>query len=70
MYRESVSSSNIRAVGYDPRLLLLEIEFHSGSIYQYSSVPQYVHDGLMSAGSKGQYFHGHIRGVYPFEKVS
>jgi hypothetical protein len=34
--RERLSASNIRSVGYDAEKRLLEIEFSSGSIVQYS----------------------------------
>lgn len=70
MYRQPVSSSNLSAVGYDPASRVLEIEFHNGGVYQYSGVPQHVYDGLMSAGSKGQYFHAHIKDIYPYQRVS
>lgn len=57
MERVQVESSNLVSVGYNPETATLEIEFHSGSIYQYSGVPEDVYRGLMNAGSKGRYFH-------------
>ena len=42
MYRIPVSSSNLASVGYEGGIL--EIEFKSGSVYQYSGVPVYVPD--------------------------
>ncbi len=70
MYRHPVGSSNLSTVGYDPRLRVLEIEFHNGGVYRYSGVSQQVYDGLMGAGSKGQYFHAYIKGVYSYQRVS
>ena len=35
MIRQPVSSSNIRSIGYDSMSSTLEIEFHSGGVYQY-----------------------------------
>lgn len=70
MNRISVSSSNISSIGYDPTTQVLEIEFHDGSVYQYDGVPQPVYEGLMSASSHGQYFHQHIKDVYPYRKVN
>jgi len=61
MKRATVQSSNITSVGYDPAASTLEIEFHSGGVYQYFEVPREVHDGLMKAASKGSYFHRHIK---------
>jgi len=69
MIRQSVSSSNLRSVGYDSSIETLEIEFHSGSIYQYSNVPNTVHSALMVASSHGQYFDAHIKNSYRYIKV-
>ena len=69
MIRQPVSSSNIKSVGYDLDSTLLEIEFHDGSIYQYSSVPQDVYKALMAAASLGSFLHKHIRGKYSYHKV-
>ncbi|MBE8596842.1 MULTISPECIES: KTSC domain-containing protein [unclassified Xenorhabdus] len=69
MNRVSVSSSNLHSVGYDQVTRTLEIAFHSGGIYQYDGVPANVHQGLISASSKGKYFHQYIKNVYPYRKV-
>lgn len=65
-----MSSSNIASVGYDPASNTLEVEFHSGSVYQYFRVPSSVHDGLMSAPSKGGYFDAYVkRGGYSYNQI-
>ena len=69
MIRKPVVSSNIRSIGYDGANQVLEIEFHSGGVYQYYSVPASVYNALMQAPSHGQYFHRHIRGVYRYQEV-
>jgi hypothetical protein len=70
MQRTPVTSSNLKSVGYDPDTRTLEIEFHSGGIYQYSGVPEAVYSGLMSASSHGSYFDSHIKKAgYPYRKV-
>jgi hypothetical protein len=69
MNRTPVSSSNLRSIGYDSTSKVLEIEFHSGGIYQYSNVPESVYRGLMAASSHGQYFHQHIKDVYSYRRV-
>jgi len=61
MLRKSVSSSNLVSVGYDLTSSILEIEFHSGGIYQYLNVPASTYNGLMSAGSHGQYFDAYVK---------
>lgn len=58
----SVASSNIASIGYENGTL--HIRFHSGGLYAYFDVPEYLYVELMSAASKGRYFHAHIRGRY------
>lgn len=70
MRRQPVSSSNLYSVGHEPETSTLEIEFRGRRIYQYSNVPAQVYDELMGAGSHGQYFHRHIRDVYPYRKIA
>ena len=69
MERVPVSSSNLCSVGYDPHSQTLEIEFNHGGVYQYAGVPEGEYEGLMNAGSKGQYFHANIKNRYPFNKL-
>jgi len=69
MIRQPVSSTDIRSIGYDPESKILEIEFHSGGIYQYFEVPPSVYSGLMSASSHGKYFHQHVKNIYRYVKI-
>lgn len=69
MIRQPVSSTDIRSIGYEPESKILEIEFHSGGIYQYFGVPASVYQGLMSAASHGKYFHQHVKNVYEYVKI-
>lgn len=69
MERIRVSSSNVRAVGYDPEEQILEVEFHSGSIYHYFNVPEHKYVGLMRASSKGGYLNDHIKNIYRYRQV-
>lgn len=70
MERQSVSSSNLRSIGYDHSSSTLEVEFNNGSIYQYFDVPENVYDELMNASSHGQYFDINIKKAgYDFQKV-
>ncbi|MCJ7668218.1 MAG: KTSC domain-containing protein [Anaerolineae bacterium] len=68
MIRQPVSSTDIRSIGYDPESQTLEVEFHSGGVYQYFGVPASVYSGLMSASSHGKYFHRHVKNVYRYVK--
>jgi KTSC domain-containing protein len=69
MERQQVSSSNIRSIGYDATNETLEVEFHSGGVYQYLNVPEPVYSELMSASSKGSYLNSQIKTRYQFRKV-
>ena len=69
MERQHVQSSNISSVGYNKECQILEIEFYSGGIYQYDSVPLNIYESFMVADSKGKYFFGHIKKLYRFRKI-
>ena len=69
MERVPVESSTLMSVGYAPDSTMLEVEFRGG-IYLYFGVSADIHEGLMSAGSKGSYFNQFIRNEYPCSKVS
>lgn len=69
MDKRGVSSSTIVSVGYDPKRATLEIEFESGRVYQYYDVPANLHDEIMQAPSKGQFFNTHIKDRYSFSRV-
>ncbi len=64
-----VSSSNLRAVGYDAINLFLDIKFHEGHVYRYFNVPLNIYNGLMSAVSHGKYFDQYIKGFFRFIKL-
>lgn len=69
MDRIQVVSSNISSVGYDAGSLTLEVEFNSGSIYQYLNVPESEYEGLMNASSKGRYINRNIKSHYKDVKI-
>jgi len=69
MQREAVKSSNLKAVGYDKKMLVLEIEFDTGSVYQYANVPEAVYVGLKAAPSKGRFFAARIKDSYRCTRI-
>jgi hypothetical protein len=69
MRRDPVASSNIASIGYDSPSQTLEIQFHSGAVYQYYNVPQTIYDALMASGSKGQFLNSQIKDRFPFARV-
>lgn len=62
-----VASSDLASVGYENGNM--HIRFHSGGLYAYTNVPPSVYNGLMSAGSKGRYFHAFISGRYGERRI-
>ncbi len=64
MSRVSVTSSNIRSIGYEPSTSTLEVEFHGGRVYQYAGVAAVEYQRFLSAGSKGTFFHDQIKDRY------
>lgn len=70
MNRTPVSSSNLASVGYDAAQRILEIEFLTGSVYQYLNVPQSVYAGLMAAESHGRYFDANVKKAgYSYQQI-
>jgi hypothetical protein len=69
MRRTRVSSSNIAEIGYDSGRRILEVLFLNGSAYQYFDVPEAEYNGLMKAGSHGQYLNANIKGKYRYARV-
>lgn len=62
--RTTVTSSNLKSIGYDPGRMLLHVEFASGAVHEYANVPMQTHAALMASGeggSIGRHFHEHIR---------
>ncbi len=59
--RQPVKSRILRSVGYDAIAKNLEIEFHTGLVYQYSAVPPEVYTDLMHSSEIGKYFTEKVR---------
>lgn len=71
MDRLPVNSSNVAAVGYDANSSTLEVEFKSGSVYQYFDVPdQHFHALSGGSVSAGRYLNAEIKPHYRCEQVA
>ncbi|WP_217805688.1 KTSC domain-containing protein [Roseovarius sp. A-2] len=64
-----VDSSNVSAIGYDEDSQTLQVEFNSGATYQYFDVPQQIFEGMLDAGSVGQYLNQYVKGVFRYSRV-
>ena len=62
--RQPVQSTAIAKIGYSKRRHILEIEFVNGAVYRYLDVPPAIYRGLMSAGSKAQFYDFNVKGHY------
>jgi len=60
MERKRVNSNKIRAVGYDPKSQVLEVELRDGSVLAYNGVSQEVHRQFMNAPSPASYYEDKI----------
>ncbi|CAM3540935.1 conserved hypothetical protein [Agrobacterium tumefaciens str. B6] len=69
MMREHVGSTNLVSIGYDEATETLEVEFTSGTVYQYYNVSIALYEQLMSAPSKGQFLNTYIKNAYPYSRV-
>lgn len=66
-------STNIHAVGHDPKSNTLAVEFKGsdpGRVYHYDGVTTADHLAMMAAPSVGSHFAAHIKGRFPSRKVS
>lgn len=68
MDRETVVSSTVLSIGYEPSTNTLEVEFKSG-VYQYYNVPEPIYQQLMASDSKGKFINAYIKPVYPCSRV-
>ena len=69
MQLQTVDSSMVHALGYDPATQTLEVVFNSGKIYQYFKVPPETYEQLMTSGSIGGYMRDLIIDCYPYTQV-
>jgi KTSC domain len=69
MQLQTVESSMIHAVGYEPSTKILEVVFNSGKTYQYFDVPEEVYKELMEADSKGQYMGYAVIDCYDYARI-
>jgi hypothetical protein len=64
-----ISSSMANAVGYDADTQILQVEFQSGAVYQYSGVEPDTWEDLHETDSIGRFFNENIRGRYSSERI-
>lgn len=80
MERQAVTSSNIKTVGWEAGVDppdrngdvfgTLEVEFTSGSLYQFFAVPGLLAAQFLAAPSVGRFFSEHIRGRFASVRIA
>ena len=70
MKRRRVKSSLVASVGYSSTSETLEIEFTSGTVYQYFEVPLGTYRAFLTAESKGAFFNDEVKGVFRYTQIT
>jgi hypothetical protein len=65
----AVTSSNLKAVGYDAFTQELQVEFQNGTSYIYEGVPVETFNDLLGAKSVGNFFMRNVRGIFGARRV-
>lgn len=69
MEHETVVSSNIDSIGFDPETQTLEVRFKHGGTYSYDGVAATTFEQFRSATSPGKFFLANIKGQYSTRKA-
>jgi hypothetical protein len=69
MINQMVLSKEIEWVGYEKNRNMLQVEFLTGSVYQYDNVPEFVFYDFLNASSHGRFFETEVKNKYPARKV-
>lgn len=64
-----VASTMASAIGYDSDNEVLQIEFNSGAVYQYSDIDEDTFEDLYSSDAIGQYYNQYIKGKYQSQRI-
>ena len=65
----SVASTMASAIGYDSENEVLQIEFNSGAVYQYSDIDEDTFEDLYSSDAVGRYYNQYIKGKYQSQRI-
>jgi hypothetical protein len=69
MERKRVNSSKLRAVGYDEKTRVLEVEMSNGQVYQYTGVYPEVYRRFIAAPNPTSFFDDKIAEEYSGKRV-
>lgn len=69
MQMHSVTSSQIKEIGYDSKAFTMAIRFNTGALYHYTGVTEKDYDDFKNAKSIGAHFGRHIKGVHEYKRI-
>lgn len=64
-----VASTMASAIGYDSENEVLQIEFNSGAVYQYSDIDEDTWEDLHSSDAVGKFYNQYIKGKYQSQRI-
>lgn len=70
MEMKKINSGRLRAIGYDPRARLLQVQLDDGSMLQYSSVGEDLWRRLSSSGAAWSFYRDNIEEEFAAKRVS
>jgi len=70
MEMKKLNSGKLRAIGYDARARLLQVQLDDGSMLQYSGVGEEAWRTLNSTGSAWSYYRDNIEEEFTVKRVS
>ncbi len=69
MERKRLKSDKVRAVGYDPKSRMLEVELRDGTVLAYSGVSEEVHRQFINAPSPTSYYEDKIADEFSSRRI-
>jgi hypothetical protein len=70
MEMKKINSGKLRAIGYDARARLLQVQLNNGDTLQYSSVGEDLWRRLSSSGAAWSFYRDNIEEEFTVKKVS
>ncbi len=70
MEMKKINSGKLRAIGYDARARVLQVQLDTGSTLQYSGVGEDIWRRLSSSGAAWSFYRDNIEEEFTVKKVS
>jgi len=70
MEMKKINSGRLRAIGYDARARMLQVQFDDGSTLQYSGVGEDIWRRLSSSGAAWSFYRDNIEEEFTAKRVS